>query len=239
MTDTPAHFRTTQWSLVLMAPRSDSTWSRQALETLCRTYWPPIYWFVRRRGYTPDDARDLTQEFFTRLIEKQALGQVDPAKGKFRSFLLASMKHFLANEWDKANAQKRGGGKALFSIDDGSLETASHNEPVDEQTPEKTFQRRWAITVLNQVLQLLHDEHAADGKIDLFEQLKPVLTGNGGDDGYAQVAQRLGMSDTAVKTAAFRLRKRYGHLLREQIAQTVADPAEIEDELRDLFSAFQ
>lgn len=238
MTDTPAHFRTTQWSLVLMAPRSDSPQARQAMETLCRTYWPPIYWFVRRRGYTPDNARDLTQAFFTHLLEKESLGQVDPAKGKFRSFLLASVKNFLANEWDKANAQKRGGGKALFSIDDRSIETASVNEPVDDQTPEKSFQRRWAITVLSQVLQTLHDEYVASGRKDLFEQLKPVLT-SGGTDGYTQIAQRLGMSEAAVKTAAFRLRQQYGQLLREQIAQTVAEPAEIEEEIRDLFAAFQ
>ena len=156
--DTPGDFRTTQWSVVFTAQQSDSTQARAAMEKLCRAYWHPIYAFVRRRGHPVHDAQDLTQEFFSRLLEKDALDAVHPAKGKFRSFLLASMKHFLANEWDKANAQKRGGGKRALSIDMATAETWYTAEPADGQTPETSFERRWAITVLDQVLQRLRDE---------------------------------------------------------------------------------
>ena len=237
--DTAATFRTTQWSVVLTAQQSDPALAHSALEKLSRTYWTPLYAFVRRRGYSTHDAQDLTQDFFARLLQKNALDQVDPAKGKFRSFLLASMNHFLANEWDKANAQKRGGGRQLFPIDLEVAESLYTADFTDNETAEKCLDRRWATTVLDQVLQRLQDDYAREQKADLFEQLKPTLAGTRESEAYSRIAGRLGMTDGAVKTAVHRLRHRYRELLRARIAETVASPAEIEEELRSLFAAVQ
>lgn len=239
MIDTPEHFRTTQWSIVLTARKNDSTQARAAMEKLCHAYWPPIYAFVRRRGHAVQDAQDLTQEFFARLLDKGVLDHVDPARGKFRSFLLASIKHFLTNEWDKANAQKRGGGKIVFPIDIDRAETRYTAEPIDDQTPEKIFERQWAIILLNHVLQHLQDEYVCDAKAKLFEELKPALAGDRQADAYAQIAARLDMTEGAVKTAVHRLRQRYRDLLRAHIGDTVSDPGEVDDEIRALFSAVQ
>jgi RNA polymerase sigma factor (sigma-70 family) len=232
-------FVTTHWSVVLTAGRTGSTDARAALEKLCRTYWHPIYAFVRRRGYSAEDAQDLTQEFFARLLEKNWLGDVDPVKGRFRSFLLASLKHFLANEWDRARAQKRGGGQVLIPIDVKTAETSCGFEPADNVTAEKIFERRWALTLLDQVLQRLRDEYVHDGKGKLFEQLKPTLTEESRSVAYAEIAERLGTTEGAVKVAVYRLRQRYRELLRAEIADTVAGPTEIEDEIHSLFAAFQ
>ena len=233
----PQVFVTTHWSVVLTAGRSDSTHARNALEKLCRTYWPPIYAFVRRQGNTPHDAQDLTQEFFARLLQNHYLGDVDRTKGRFRSFLLASLKHFLANEWDRANAQKRGGGQVLIPIDIKSAETSCGFEPADTMTAEKMFERRWALTLLELVLRRLREDFARDGKEKLFEQLKPTLTEASRSVRYAEIAARLGMSEGAVKVAVHRLRQRYRELLRAEIADTVASPGEIDDEIRKLFAA--
>jgi len=222
---------------VLAAGRSDSTHARTALEKLCRTYWQPIYAFVRRQGHSPHDAQDLTQEFFAQLLERRSLADVDRAKGRFRSFLLASLKHFLANEWDKARAQKRGGGQVLIPIDAQSAESACGVDPADQMTADKVFDRRWALSVLDHALLRLREEHIREGKQDLFDQLKVTLTEASRSVRYAEIAAQLGMSEGAVKVAVHRLRQRYRELLRAEIADTVATPAEVEEEIRALFAA--
>ena len=232
-----AVFALTHWSVVLAAGSSDSVQARDALEKLCRTYWSPIYAFIRRQGHTPHDAQDLTQEFFARLLERRDFAAADPSKGRFRSFLLASLKHFLANEWDKARAQKRGGGKSLIPIDAANAESSCGFEPADNSTAENIFERRWALTLLDQVLRRLRDEYVRDGKQRVFEQLKGTLTEESRSVRYAQIAASLGTSEGAVKVAVHRLRQRYRELLRAEIAQTVASADEVEDEIRNLFAA--
>jgi RNA polymerase sigma-70 factor (ECF subfamily) len=204
---------------------------------LCRAYWYPLYAFVRRQGVTPEDAQDLTQAFFERLIEKNFLADVQREKGRFRSFLLAALKHFLANEWDKSRAQKRGGGAVHVPIDTASDETRYGLEPAHLDTPEKLFERRWAITLLDRVLERLRDEHVKAGKAEWFEQLKPCLTAEKAALGYAELGARVGLSEGAVKVAVHRLRQRYRELLRSEIAETVDSPGEVDEELRHLFTA--
>lgn len=231
------NFTPTHWSVVVAAGRSDSAQAHVALEKLCRAYWPPIYAFVRRQGHNPHDAQDLTQEFFARLLEKNYLAEVDRSKGRFRSFLLAALKHFLANEWDKSQAQKRGGGQALIPIDAATLETACGFQPADPATAEKVFERRWALTLLDQVLRRLRADYVRDGKEKLFEQLKPTLTEASRAVAYVEMAVRLDMTEGAVKVAVHRLRQRYRELLRAEIAETVAGADEVDAEIRNLFAA--
>ncbi len=234
-----AAFAVTHWSIVLAAGSSDSIHARDALEKLCRAYWSPIYAFVRRQGHSPHDAQDLTQGFFERLLEKNYLADVDRSRGRFRSFLLGALKHFLANEWDKAHAQKRGGGQTLIPFDLVTAETAFSIEPADNLTADKIFDRRWALTLLEQVLRRLRAGYASEGKENLFEQLKPTLTEASRSVPYAQIAARLGSTEGAVKVAVHRLRQRYRELLRAEIAETVASPpTEVEDEIQTLFAAF-
>ena len=235
----PPHpaFVTTHWSLVVSAGRNDTTHARNALEKLCRAYWFPIYAFVRRQGHNPHDAQDLTQEFFARLLEKNQLAGADPVKGRFRSFLLAALKHFLANEWHKARAQKRGGGQVPIPIDASTAESKCGLDPADHLTAEKIYERRWALTLLDQVLHRLRDEYARDGKENLFEQLKPTLTEASRSVRYADIAAQLGASEGAVKVAVHRLRQRYREVLRAEISDSVASPGEVEDEIRNLFAA--
>ena len=230
-------FVTTHWSVVVAAGRNDTARARDALARLCQTYWHPLYAYVRRVGHSPPDAQDLTQEFFARLLGKNYLADADESRGRFRSFLLAALKHFLANEWDKASAQKRGGGQILIPIDFNAAETTCHFEPADETTAEKIFERRWALTLLDQVLRRLREEFVRDGRENLFEQLKPTLTEASRSVRYAEIAARLGTSEGAVKVAVHRLRQRYREVLRAEIAETVASPGEVEDELRSLFAA--
>lgn len=234
-----ADFAVTHWSVVLAAGQSDldSVRARDALEKLCRAYWFPIYAFVRRQGHGPHDAQDLTQEFFARLLEKNSLANVNRARGRFRSFLLGAVKHFLANEWDKARAQKRGGGTSPLPIDFSSAETSFAVEPADQHTAEKIFDRRWALALLEQVLRRLREDYVIDGREKLFEELKPTLTEASRAVPYAQMAARLGSTEGAVKVAVHRLRRRYRELLRAEIADTVAGPEEVEDEIRNLFAA--
>jgi RNA polymerase sigma-70 factor (ECF subfamily) len=232
-----ASFTMTRWSVVLAAGRSESASAHQALEQLCRTYWHPIYSFVRRQGHSPHDAQDLTQEFFARLLQKNYLGAVDRSKGRFRSFLLAALKHFLANEWDKVGAQKRGAHPVLIPIDVRSAETSYAVEPAENTTPETIFERRWALALLQQVLARLRAEYVREEKAKLFESLKSTLTGERHSVPYAQIGAELGMSEGAVKVTVHRLRQRYRELLREEIAHTVATPAEVEEEIRALFAA--
>jgi RNA polymerase sigma factor (sigma-70 family) len=234
--DAPANgvFVTTRWSLVLKAGRPDSSRSRAALEQLCRSYWHPLYHYVRRRGYRPEDAQDLTQSFFARLLERDSLAHADPKRGRFRSFLLASLKNFLGDEWDKARARKRGGGQAALSLDFETEERQLSLEPADPRTPESVFERRWAIALLDQVYRRLETEFASVGKAGQFAALRVTLTAPRGSTPYAELAGRLGMSEGAVKVAVHRLRQRYRALLRDTIADTVSGPEEVEDELRHL-----
>ena len=230
-------FAVTRWSVVLAAGSNDSTHARDALDTLCRSYWHPIYAFVRRQGHSPHDAQDLTQEFFARLLQKNYLGGVDRAKGRFRSFLLVCLKHFLANEWDKAGAQKRGAHPVLIPIDVQSAETAYGLDPAESATADKIFERRWALTLLDQVLARLREEYTRDGNAKAFNQMKSTLTGERRSVPYAEIGVRLAMSEGAVKVAVHRLRQRYRELLREEIAHTVSGPEQVEEEIRALFSA--
>jgi len=227
----PDRFAATRWTVVLAAAQQTSHESRRALEELCRIYWYPLYVYVRRSGYEEHTAEDLTQEFFAKLLAKKTLAGVDPTKGKFRSFLVASLKHFLANEWDKARAQKRGGDRTIVSLD---AETRYRTEPADGLTADKLLDRRWALALLDQVLGRLQ----AESEPQQFALLKPVLTAGAETILYAEVAGRLGMTEGAVKVAVHRLRKRYRVLLREEIAHTVASSAEVDEELRHLFAAF-
>ena len=233
----PAIFTTTHWSVVLAAAQNDETQAHAALEKLCQTYWYPLYGYVRRCGHSLEDAQDLTQEFFARLLEKKFLAGVNESRGRFRSFLLASLKHFLANEWRRARAQKRGGGQIPISIDRMAAETTCHFELADQITPEKVYERRWALTLLDRVLRRLREEFVRDGREKLFEQLKPTLTEASRTVAYAEIARRLDTTEGAVKVAVHRLRQRYREQLRLEIAETVAGPAEVEDELRNLFAA--
>jgi RNA polymerase sigma-70 factor (ECF subfamily) len=231
-----ARFATTHWSAVLAAGRSDSTRARQALDELCRVYWKPLHAFVRRQGHGADEAQDLTQAFFADLLARQDLARVDPARGRFRSFLLASLTHFLANEWDKARAQKRGGGAIGVPIDT-SADTGDWVEPADTLTPEKLFERSWALALLDHVLGQLQRECEAEGNAALFDGLKGTLTGDRPAARYADVGARLGLSEGAIKVAVHRLRARYRERLRAEVGRTVGGPEEIDDEIRFLFAA--
>lgn len=230
-------FVTTHWSVVLSAGKTDTTQATSALEKLCQTYWKPIYAFVHRQGHNPHDAQDLTQEFFARLLEKKWLGDANPERGKFRSFLLAAVKHFLANEWNKVRAQKRGGGKLPLPMNFRSAETSFEYEPADHLTAEKIYERRWALTLLDVVLGHLREEYVSDEKEKLFEELKSTLTAGSKSAPYAELGERLDLSEGGVKVAVHRLRQRYRELLRAEIAETVADPGEVDEEIRNLFAA--
>lgn len=230
-------FNTTHWSLVAAAGRSASPDSARALAALCETYWYPLYAYVRRRGHDLHEAQDLTQEFFAGLLARRNLRAADRKRGKFRTFLLAALQNFLANEWRKEQAQKRGGGKLPLSLDFAAGESRYALEPAHELTAERVFERRWALTLLDQALSKLREEFSAVGKSELFEALKGCLGGESATAPYEQLAAQLGMTEGAVKTAASRLRRRCRELLRAEIAQTVAGPEDVDDELRQLFSA--
>ena len=205
-----------------------------ALETLCCAYWYPIYVYVRRKGYGPDEAQDLTQEFFAQLIAKDHLRLADRSKGKFRSFLLATLDYFLAREWSRAHRQKRGGQFIFISLDEQAPEERYRLEPADDDTPEKKFQRQWALTVLKQAMDGLESECQAHGKGPLFREAKGLLSGERDRVSYAQLGSGLAMSEGAVRVAVHRLRQRYGEILRREVAQTVAREEEVDEELRFL-----
>lgn len=232
-------FALTHWSVVLAAGRSESTHAQAALEQLCANYWHPIYFYVRRQGHNPADSQDLTQEFFARLLARNDLAAVDRSKGRFRSFLLASLKHFLANEWDKSKAQKRGGGQVPLSINANTAETSYAVEPAEKLTPDKLYERRWALALLQQVMSQLKADYVRDNKADVFDALKGTLTGEGASGGYAQIAARLATTEGAIKVAVHRLRRRYRELLRSEIAHTVSRPEEVDEEIRALFAALE
>lgn len=231
-------FATTHWSVVAAAEGPDASRAQAALERLCQTYWYPLYIYVRRRGYQPEDAQDLTQEFFSRLLKHHWLAKADRAKGRFRSFLLLAIKRFLANEWDKVRALKRGGGAEVRPLVLDTAEVRYVAEPASETTPELEFERNWARALLETVLALLGEEYAQQGKYALFEALKPCLVGTGEMQPYAALAAKLELSEGAVKVATHRLRRRYRERLKEEIATTVAGPEEVEVELRHLYRLF-
>jgi len=232
-----ARFLTTHWSVVLAAGRSDSTRAQNALARLCQTYWYPIYAYVRRRGHSPHDAQDLTQAFFAQLLERHSVANADPNRGRFRSFLLTAVDHFLVHEWQKVRAQKRGGGCQILSLDLALAEQRYDLEPADTASPDKLFDKHWAGALLEEVLNQLEAEYQQARKAELFAALKQTLTGTRESQPYAVLAASLGMNESAVKVAVHRLRKRYRQLLRAEIANIVADPEQAEDELRHLFSA--
>ena len=234
-----ANFRTTHWSLVLSAADKESPQSAAALEEVCRAYWHPLYAFARRQGHEADAAQDLIQEFFLRLLAKDFLEPIDPAKGRFRSFLLMALKRFLANEHDHAQRQKRGGGCSFISLDEQTDEERFQFETAHNLNPEKFYERRWAQALMEQVLVRVRLECDEAGKLNRFEHLKQFLAADGNEASYAEVALNLGMTDSAVKSAIHRLRQRYGAVLREEIAKTVAGPELVEQEIRDLFIALQ
>ncbi|MCX6905997.1 MAG: sigma-70 family RNA polymerase sigma factor [Verrucomicrobia bacterium] len=204
---------------------------------LCQAYWYPLYAYARRRGSSPHDAQDLTQEFFARLLEGNWVRQADRHRGRFRSFLLSAMKHFMANEWNKAHAQKRGGRQPILSLDDDSAEHRYRLEPVEKTTPESLFERGWALTLLEGVLARLEEEYRRDGKQALMETIRPALTTDQEAIDYAAVAHKLAMTETAARVAVHRLRQRYRQLIQAEVASTVASPEEVEAEMHHLFEA--
>ena len=230
-------FATTHWSVVLAAKQGDASQATAALEKLCRTYWYPLYAFLRRAGRSPHDAQDLTQEFFAHLFERNFLENVGAQKGKFRSFLLAALKNFLRDEWDKSRAEKRGGGQKFISLDDHNAEELYLLEPDPSAPAETIFEQRWALTLLDQALARLREEFAAAGKTIEFDHLKVFLSTLSSDGAYDAVAASLQMPIDTVAVKVHRLRQRYSELIRVEIAQTVASPADVEEELQHLFDA--
>jgi RNA polymerase sigma factor (sigma-70 family) len=228
-------FATTHWSVVLCAGRRGGPEADEALAELCRRYWLPLYAYARRRVADANEAEDLTQEFFARLLEKNALARASPERGRFRCFLLTAMKNFLANERDRANAQKRSG-RGRLSLDRYAAESQLRLEPGHDLTPERAYERQWALTLLEVVMGRLQAECAAAGKARHFELLKAAITGER-QAPYAAVAAQLGVSEDAARQAGHRLRKRYRELLREEVAHTLADPGDVEEEIRCLFEA--
>ncbi len=232
-----AHFETTRWSVVRAAASSRPSQAGRALESLCSVYWPPLYAYIRHRGYSVEDAKDLTQEFFARFLEKDYLKDVDPAKGKFRSFLLASVNHFLSNERDRARTLKRGGGVAFLPLDFTEIEQRYRGGALHTLSPEQLFERSWALASLESALARLRREYDKLGTVTLFDRLKGTLTAQEEHVPYRDLACDLGLSEAAVKTSVHRLRRRYRELLYDEIAQTLAEGEDVEVELRHLFTA--
>jgi RNA polymerase sigma factor (sigma-70 family) len=230
-------FATTHWSVIMAASDSASAQHEPALSTLCQTYWFPLYAYLRRRGYDSHQAEDYTQGFFAGILERKGLRQADPKYGKFRSFLLASLKNFLADEWDRARAQKRGGEKKVISLDFDAAASRYNQVPVYGLSPEKLFERSWALTVLTRAMERLKAESVASNKQQLFNCLKIYLTAEKDAVSYKDIAEKLNMTEGAVKVAVHRLRRRYRELVRDEIAQTVTTEAQVDEEIRDLFDA--
>lgn len=229
-----AQFTTTHWSAVVAAGDRTLPGASEALEKLCSAYWYPLYVYVRRRGHTPEDAQDLTQDFFQRLLASDWIARADQAKGRFRTFLLCGLKNFLANEWQKSGRLKRGAGKVFVALDALEAEERYKVEPAEFASPDKLFERRWALTLLESVLQRLETENTEPNVSEQFLALRGVLVGEPSEEGYAVLAFRFGVSENTVKSWVHRLRRRYRELLREAVAQTVQGPEEVQDELRFL-----
>ena len=232
-----AKFTTTQWSLVRAAADSANPECREALSSLCRTYWFPVYAYVRFRGNDSEAARELTQGFFAFLLDKKSVKAARPERGRFRTFLLTSVKNYLANERDRALAWKRGAGAPVLSLDFETAESTLKLEPQERETPETIFERRWAVSVLRQAMARLERETQQAEKTELFRQLKPFLVGEGRGRPYSDVAADLEMTEPAVKVAIHRLRRKFGRLLREEVSQTLSDPALLDEEMRFLRGA--
>ena len=231
-------FVTTHWSVVLSAGNGgDGSGAGEALERLCQTYWYPLYAYARRRGASPHDAQDLTQEFFARLLAGHWIAEAARRRGRFRSFLLSAMKHFMANEWNKARTQKRGAGQPVLSLDDESAERRYRLEPAENATPETLFERGWALALLEGVLARLEEDYRREGKSAWMEAMRPSLATDREAVDYADMAGKLGVTETAARVAAHRLRQRYRRLIRAEVAGTVAAPEEVEAEMRHLFQA--
>lgn len=230
-------FETTRWSTVLAASSQSTGRAPEALATLCQTYWYPLYTYLRRRGHNTEDAEDLTQGFFTHLFEKGTLRAADPERGRFRSFLLASLQHYVSNERARARTEKRGGSTVFLPLQLDNAEGRYSREPPDERTPETLFDQRWALTVLDRVTATLRDEFRRRGKEAVLDGLKDHLIGDAERLSYREVGARLGLSEVAARVAVCRLRWRFGELLRRQIGETVANPQDIEDEIRYLMRA--
>lgn len=235
----PDRFATTHWSAVVAAGETTSPQSSAALERLCRTYWYPLYAYVRRNGHGPEDAQDLVQEFFARFLQQHSVRRADRNRGRFRTFLLTSLKHFLINEWIKARREKRGNGQPVLSLDEERAEHRFSAEPATEQPPDTLYDRGWAAILLERAMAALGEESERAGKRDLLERLKQFLWGEKSGLSYAAMAEQLGMTEVAVKVTVHRLRQRYGELLRAEVARTVATPAEVNDELRYLVSVIR
>ena len=230
-----ARFAATRWTVVLTAARSDTTRGRDALAQLCQMYWYPLYAYVRRKGYSPPDAEDLTQAFFAQVLRERLVASADPEKGRFRSFLLTRLNHFLADEWDRLKAQKRGGGERVLALEITAAETRFQLEPVDWRSPDRLYEHRWALTLLERVFDRLRQEYRRDGKATLFEETKGCLAQARAAVPYAEAGARLGLSEGALRVAVHRLRQRYRELLRAEVADTVSGPEEVKEELRYLF----
>jgi RNA polymerase sigma factor (sigma-70 family) len=229
-------FKTTHWSVVVLAGQEGSPQAAESLEKLCRAYWFPLYAYVRRYGHTPEEAQDLTQAFFARLIEKHWVAEADPGKGRFRTFLLTALRRFLANEWRSSHAARRGGGCTQIPLD-VTAETRYAPELATDLTPERTYERQWALSVFDRALVRLRQEYATAGKTRQYEALKPFLANEAGEGDYARVGAQLQVSSGALATAVCRLRQHYCGLVREEIAHTVNSPDELEEEMRSLLAA--
>jgi DNA-directed RNA polymerase specialized sigma24 family protein len=235
----PGHFPTTRWSQVILAGNPDTNLARQSLADLCNAYWFPLYAYIRRRGHDPEKAKDLTQDFFAHMLEKGLLAEVDPTRGRFRAFLRTVCTHFLANRRDHDRAKMRGGGRAFVSIDPEDAEGRYALEVSDGLTPERIFDRSWAVTLLGRVLDQLGREYDEAGKAETFAALRGLLAGEPDAPSYDAIARSLGMTVGATRVVAHRLRRRYGELLRREIASTLAEPDNVDDEIRDLFAALE
>ena len=227
-------FDTTNWSVVLKAAQGDTTDCRAALGTLCETYWYPVYAFVRRSGHTPTDAEDLTQAYFARFLEKEYVKDIRPDEGRFRSFLLVSVRHFLHNERDRDRTLKRGAGRRPLSLESEEGERLYAREPAEPMTPEVLFERAWLRTILDRTLDRVAAEHQGDMRGDRFARLRPFLAGDDGSVTYADVAREWGVGEAAIRVAVHRLRRRFAQLLRQEVARTVAEPDDVEEEIREL-----
>ena len=232
-------FVTTRWSMILRAGEGDSPKAHEALETLCRTYWSPLYAYLRRTGRSPEDAQDLTQGFFVHFLERNFTERADPDKGRFRSFLLGALKKFVSNEGDKARAQKRGGDRIFISLDAHTAEERFRIEPQDTLDPQKVYERRWAMALLERVFDRLQRSYAESGKEAIYSRLQVHLR-EGKDGGrYSEAAVSLGMEEGTVKVEVFRMRQAFRELFRDEIAQTVENIGEIHDEIRHLYTVLR
>lgn len=235
MAESRARFDTTRWSLVAAAGSGQSQVANEALNELCRAYWRPIYAEIRRRGHGPVDAQDLAQEFFARMLRRDAFGKADREKGRFRTYLLGSLDYFLVDEWRGKNAQKRGGGVVLVPFIEGEVEAWFQKQPAHGSTPAEMFDQNWAVVLMDRALEALRDEYRVTGRENVFAAVEPFLTADSGEDGYAGVCEQIGLTPQAFAVAVHRVRRRFRHCVCAQVEMTVADPSEVAAEMKHLF----